>query len=397
MKNALLGKKRGTPIKKLGFLMFIVYIAYALIANVYALYLKDIVTNEAYVGIIMAFLTLVSFLSYFLIIPIVEKNDKLKLVTKALLFSAIGYFLYFFIDNIIIFIIVASIITILITIRISSMGLLVRENSSRKKLSKDEGVIYALLNFSYVLGSIIVIFILFYFNYKIIFIISPIFLLISYFLFKKVKLKHGKIKKRLDKKFFKNFLEFFKDKDRFVAYIYGGGVNFWWSLIIVFVPLLIIKSLGEYWIGIFLALSMLPLVIFEYVFGKIANKKGYKKLFFIGFVIPSITALLAFFLFNNIYLVMSLMILASIGMSMVESNTESYFFDVLRGKEDQRFYSPYNTAIDFGHFIGYLIPSVVLLFLPFKFIFLVFCIGTLFLALLSSKLKNIVEFKRKSF
>jgi len=36
------------------------------------------------------------------------------------------------------------------------------------------------------------------------------------------------------------------------------------------------------------------------------------------------------------------------------------------------FYGPYNTRINVNNFIGKMLPAVLLLFLPFKFIFLLF-------------------------
>ncbi len=118
-------------------------------------------------------------------------------------------------------------------------------------------------------------------------------------------------------------------------------------------------------------------------------------MFFIGFLIPAILATLCFIFFNFWFIVIAL-ILASFGMSMTESTTEAYFFDICKGKEDQRFYSPYNTAIDFGQLIGQLVPALFLLFLPFRFIFLIYAAGLIYLSFLALTIKNVIEDKRKS-
>jgi len=92
---------------------------------------------------------------------------------------------------------------------------------------------------------------------------------------------------------------------------------------------------------------------------------------------------------------MVLLILASVAVAMVEPTTEAYFFDIITKKQRDKFYSQHNTAIDVGNIIATFFSAVILLFLPFNFIFILFCAITLGLALLSLKIKNIVEGKKK--
>ena len=58
-------------------------------------------------------------------------------------------------------------------------------------------------------------------------------------------------------------------------------------------------------------------------------------------------------------------------------------------------YGPYNTAIDTGSFIGKIFPSLMLIFLPFKFVFLLFGVFMFLLFLISFKTKNVVELRKK--
>jgi len=41
---------------------------------------------------------------------------------------------------------------------------------------------------------------------------------------------------------------------------------------------------------------------------------------------------------------MALLVLASIGIPMLEPTSEAYFFDILKGDEEYRFYAPYNAT-----------------------------------------------------
>lgn len=391
----LLFLKNRNPIKRFAIIVFILYIGFSLISSIWAVYLKSFLDKEAFVGLVSSLFIIISFASNFLIIPLIESKDKYKLLVGSLLMLALGYLSYYFIKDFYLFLLVACVMTVVSAIRISSTGLLIRENSSRRNLSKNEGFIYTFFNVAFLIGPIIASIFLASFGLRQIFLLSPIILLLSVFLLKISRISHGKKKKRIDKNVFKNFSAFFKHKGSFRAYLFRAGISFWWSLVYIYIPLLIIKQLENFWVGVFIASVTIPLILFEYKFGRIAGKKGYKKLFFLGFLIPAIISILCFFLFDDITVVLPLIVLASIGLSMIESNTESYFFDIIKGKEDQRYYSPYNTSIDFGSFVGQAIPSIILFILPFNYIFLVYFVGMCFLSFLSLSVKKIIEQKRK--
>lgn len=383
------------PIRSIGFILFVLGIALALITTVWSLYIRGFLTNDAHVGLINSFLLFISFLTYFFIIPLIEKSDKYKLVIKMLVLITIGYFLYFFVNSIYIFLIIAAIMAVMGPIRISATGLLIRHNSSRTNLSKNEGFIFSLFNLSFLIGPLLGGFLLAFTGIRSLFLVAAVMFIASIFVLKYSRIDHGDIKKRVDKKVFKNFADFFKKKERARAYFLGMGVPFWWSMIYIFLPLHIVKDLNTSWVGIFLALVTVPLISLEYFFGKKAGKKGYKKLFFIGFLVPSIISLISFFFYSNIYFIMSAIILASFGLAMIESNSESYFFDILKGKQDQRFFSIYNTSAVSGAIAGQLIFSLVLLALPFRYVFLVYFVAMLAFAILSLSVKKVIEEKRK--
>jgi MFS family permease len=92
---------------------------------------------------------------------------------------------------------------------------------------------------------------------------------------------------------------------------------------------------------------------------------------------------------------MILLIFASVGMAMLEPTTEAYFFDLTRDDQEQRFYGPYNTAADISQFIGKIFASVLLIFFPFKYLFLLFASLMGIYAIFSSRVKDIVEQKKR--
>lgn len=95
----ILIKKEGgvhifTGLGRLAIISFIVSIASAFISTIWAVYLDSLLHNIAYVGYLSATLTLVSFLSYFFIIPVIEKSSKSKIYALSLLLVGFTYVLF---------------------------------------------------------------------------------------------------------------------------------------------------------------------------------------------------------------------------------------------------------------------------------------------------------------
>ena len=166
-------------------------------------------------------------------------------------------------------------------------------------------------------------------------------------------------------------------------------------MLFLFIPLLIIrKGLGGLWIGYFFFGIAVPLIFLESPFSKLAEKKGFKIFFKIGFLILCFSALICFFL-TNIYWIIGVLVLSSVGLAMIEPTTEAYFFDILNKKEELKYYGPYNTTIEVNYFIGSIFSATLLLFLPFEYIFLLFAGFMFILFLISYKTEKIIESKRR--
>jgi SET family sugar efflux transporter-like MFS transporter len=395
--GVLVRKQKGafllTGIAKLAVIFLLVNLGGSLIGSIWAVYIDSFVNNISYVGFISAFLTLVCFVSYFFFIPLIEKKSKSKIFFYSLFLFAINYILLAINKNFIIFIILAISASILGTLRITSFGIIVRDKSNERHLSRNEGLMYTLMNIAWLIGPLIAGYIANEYDVSNVFVLASIIFVLSAILFNISRIRDNNIKKHVDDGFFKNFKSFFRNKNRRLAYILGGGVNFWTVLLYIFMPLYIIREgLSDLWIGYFLFAVAFPLILTEYKFAKTAGKIGFKKSFVIGFLILSFSAFLCFFV-SNPYVVMSILTLASFGLAFVEPTTEAYFFDIIKKKDECRYYGPYNTSIDVNQFVAEALSGLVLLFFPFKFIFLFFGIVMFSLSLLSLKIKNLVEDK----
>lgn len=390
-------KQRGialTAIAKLSIIAAIVGLSFSLIETIWAVYIDGLVHSVVLVGFISAFLALISFLSFFLIIPVIEKYSKSRLFAYSLVIFAISYFLFYFINSLYVFLVLAIFVFMLLSLRIICFGIIVRDKSSERQLSRNEGLTYTFLNLAWLIGPLIAGYFSAEYGVRSVFVLASIFVFISFVFFKFSGIKDVNIEKRIHKNVIRNFFDFFKSKDRVYSYILSGGVNLWWVLIYLFMPLYIMRQgLGIKWVGYFLFVVAIPLVLLEYPFSNLAGKIGFKKIFKIGFFIPFLMCFLCF-LIADIYLIMFFLILSSIGLAMLGATTEAYFFDTLKGKQELRFYGPYNTAIDANHFVGKILSSLLLLVLPFNYLFLLYSAFMLGMFLLSFKVRNIVEKRR---
>jgi len=389
--------KRGhySEIKRLGIFGTFTALGLSAIITIWAIYLDSYLHNASYVGFLTAFFTIIGTLTFIFAVPLIEKINKVKFFSLILILLFIFYALFSIISNFYIVIILGIITSIIGSLRISAYGILIREKSKDSSLSKNEGLIYTILNSSFFIAPIIAGFIASKYGIKYVFLFGSLMFLVSFLLSKKLKLKEIKPKKKIDKNPLKLFFDFFKDKNKRLAYFLGGGIHFWWVLIYVFVPIYMYENnLGNKIIGYFIAAIVLPLILSEYKIGKIASKKGFKKLFFYGYTILGLTALICFFI-TNIYLMLIILILASFGAAMIEPINEAYFFDIIKKKDREKYYPQYLTVIGISPFFSRFFSAVVLLIFPFKFIFLLFAIVMFSIAILSSKVKNIVESKKR--
>lgn len=382
------GEIRLTNIAQLGVIGLLVSIGSSFVVTIWAVYMNSIIHNIAYVGFVSAFLTLIGMASFFIFIPLIERTKKSRMLYFSLFFISLSYISFIFIKDLYMFILAASILTILTTLRISSFGIMVKDKSSNSTLDRNEGLMYTFLNISWTLGPLVAGFIVKIYGINAVFISASIFIILAFLIGTSTRLHDNHIQKKVDDKLMKNFFEFFKNKKRVQAYIIGSGATLWWILIFLYIPLYIVEQgLGEIFIGYFLFAVSLPLIILEYRFSNMTKKHGYRRLFAIGYLIPALAALACFFIVNE-FAILGLLVFASIGLAMLEPTTESYFFKISSKHDQQRFYSPFNTRMDVGGFIGKVVPSLIILFLPFKFIFLCFSAMMFMLCFISLRVRH---------
>jgi len=383
------------PITKLGVTYVFLSIGISLAATIWSVYLNSFLNNISLVGFLTSLFTVIEVFAYLILIPLIEKTNKAKMFIVSLVFFAISYLLLSVYSNIYVVIILGILIAIFSSLRVTLAGLVVRDNTEDDSVSKNEGVIYALLNSAWFVGPLIAGYLAKVYGFSSVFFFAAVFVLMSIFVFNFFRIKDNRKTKNLDKHIFRVVIEFFKNRERTLTYILTLSVSFWWTFIYVYMPIYIVdKGYGALLLGFFLAGVSVPLIFCDYISGKIANKRGFKKLFFVGFISLGTLAISCFFI-SNIYVVSGLLILASVSVSMIEPTSEAYFLDIIEEDERDKYYSIYTTSVNVGSLVGSLPAAALLLFLPFNSLFLYFGIPMIVLAFLALSIKDSYELDRK--
>lgn len=369
----------------------ILAIGLAGIDTIWALYMDSFGLNESTIGFISGFLVIVTLFTAFYSTPILEKLREYKVLLVSLTIFIIGYLSIALADNLYVFLVFSIIITMAGVFRMESFDILFRDESNDKDLNRDEAFMYTIVNVGWLVGPLLAGFIMALYGITTVFMSSAIFVAITLLILLTLKIKQPRKKReKLDSNVKENIIGYIKNKNLNLAYIMAAGIEVWWALIYIYVPLFIINSgnLTEKTVGLFLAAVVAPLVILEYPAGKWSDKHGFKKLFFIGFLFLGISALISFFMTENITLVLSILVLASIAMALIEPIQDSYFFRLVSSNEEEKYYPIYATAGDVGSLISKFSIAFILLFLPLKFAYLIMAIFMFLLAIIALKIKN---------
>ncbi len=349
-------------------------LAVAAVSSIWALYINSFVGSDAGTGFVSGLLTFVSFASYFAFVPLIRKSKKSSLFFYSLFLVVITYALFWFNRSFIIFLLIAFFITAVYTVRSTVFGIIVRNKSKGDEITKNEGFVYTFANLGWVVGPLIGGYLASVYNDELVFVFAALSSFIALLIFKFSKVKDGHSEKKIEGNIAVNFIDFFRNKERLVAYSIRGGTFVWWVLVYVFMPLFIVQSgLDKMWVGYFLFGVSVPLIFTEYLFSNMTTRHGFRKMFSFGFAWAAIFGILSFFA-SNVFLIMALIILAGFGIAMLEPTSEAYFFKVTNQKDIGKFFGPFNTGVDVAQFAGKILASLLLLLLPFRYLFPLFSV-----------------------
>lgn len=380
-----------SKMSKLALVILILSLGRSMLDTIWSVYIDSIVNNIGLVGLISGGFAILSVIFMIFSTPIIVKYPEARLWILSAITSAIGFASFYFISNIWLLLFFGSLITFSGVIRLQSHGIIVRDLSNQKNIGKNEGLQYALNNAGWMIGPLLAGFITANLGVRPVFLFSTIFFVIGIIMFKNLRIKNVNHFTKDDgtiKSVIKNLFSYFKNKERIKHYVISGGVNLYWGILYVFMPLFILEQqIGEQWIGIFLFSVAIPLVLIEYKVGALADIQGFKKFFVIGYAILATGSLIAFFV-TSAYAWMLIFFITSFGAGFLESTTESYFFKLVKRNEEEKYYGPYNTGVFMISALGKLAAGGLLFFFAQKYVFLLLAIEMIILLLVAISIKE---------
>ncbi|PIN88142.1 hypothetical protein COV12_00090 [Candidatus Woesearchaeota archaeon CG10_big_fil_rev_8_21_14_0_10_32_24] len=335
--------------------------------TIFPLVVENVVGSEALVGIFFSLISVIGFGGSLLSTVILRKVSRVKITKWSLIGGSIFILLFTFIiskTHLYIFEIPRALCTLIVGIVLS---LYIRDTANAHKIGLAEGRYYLYANIGWLIGPLIGGYLGQLISRNAVFIFSAFLYFISFIIFQHQHINqhplitHQKEKKTITE-LFSNIKDFFKIKELWSVYAITLGLNYWWAISTIYIPLYIIQQgFGDEVVGWVVAAGILPLVLFEKIIGTLADKHGLRIYLAMGFLITAIFTAL-FDIISIVPIVLILMAVVNIGAAFIEPLQETYLFEIIKKKDEEKFYGVYNTADPLANILGPLIASVFVLF-----------------------------------
>jgi hypothetical protein len=157
-------------------------------------------------------------------------------------------------------------------------------------------------------------------------------------------------------------------------------LNFFYSWMMIYLPLLLNQEMGFSWakIGFLFTIMLLPFLLVELPAGILSDKKyGEKEILIIGFLIMFLSTIIIPTLTTTSFIIWSIVLFATrIGASLVEVGSETYFFKHVK-EENTGLISLFRMTRPFSFVIVPLVALVVVHFFSYSASFFFLAIFTL--------------------
>ncbi len=240
-----------------------------------------------------------------------------------------------------------------------ALSIFIDDFTERKNLAKAEGKFYMFNNIGLLIGPVIGGYSAKYFGDSSIFILAGFFYLIALFVFlyqhlyqKNPRITHGKHEEDIHE-LFQNIKTFFQNKEFRKVFILAFGLNYWWAVSLIYIPLEI-KNLGfgDNIVGWIVAAMAIPLILFERNTGRVADKRGIRFPATLGFSLLVLFVLSFPLLYFKPILALIAFAIVNFGAAWVEPLQETYFFKVAKKEEREKLYGIYNAAQPFSSIVS---------------------------------------------
>jgi MFS family permease len=373
------------------FVTFFISIGLGMLDAIYSVYLESILNNPSLVGFVSGLIIMVMFFTYLFLTQAYSKYHVTFVWIISTLVMGFCLFLLYFFQSIFLFSLLIIICTVSTALHFNTSAIILRHSTTLETIGKIQGYFFAIRNLAWVIGPLITSVVLYKSGILNNFLYIGLFIFIGWLLFLYYQIKayeENKPQTITLKTIRQNIFDFFKNKELFKVYFLRGGLSFYWTVIYIFTPLyIILNNLKPSFIGIFLGLASLPLIILEIQIGKIIDFYKIKYFFIAGYVIIIFFLILSFFI-NNIYYSLAAIFLSMIGASFLEPGCDTYFFKNVNQFISDKYYGVYRTSESIFGMISRFSIGFLLLFLTIKYVYLFTAILFLLFLYISYLVKN---------
>jgi len=355
------------------YMIFFYCLAVAIVSPIFPGYLENVSNSEFYVGLFVAISSLMTFLGSLLVPKFLHKYSRMLLLYSGFLGMALVFMMYFFASGFYPVLFLQFVKGFAIAILLVVIPLMVKDYTDEANLSKEEGVYYWFMNIAWIIGPILGGILALQFDQRFLFLFSMVVFVCAAFF-----LQHEKVAPIADKvnnveklPLIHSIKKFWARKQLRKAYLVDFGLYVWWSISTVSVPLYMsFYSFNELYIGIIMALTLVPLIVLEKWVGEHVKNGNMGANIRKGFLIM-VLALIATFIFKNVYFSIAMFVIVSIGAAFVEPVKETYLFMHIQKHEEADLFPIYSTARQLGYFAGPLLGGIIGALFGYEILFLV--------------------------
>lgn len=356
------------------FLSFLFTLHIALSAYVNSTFLSEII-SETYVGILFTFSSLATLFLLSKSANILQYFGNRRLTLWLLLINMLSLVVMITSRNP--YLIGLAFITFTSTnIQIlMCIDIFIEHFGDEKTIGKTRGLYLTIINLAWMTSPLIASFLITKESgYKAIYILAFIATIIMTIgLFFSVKTFKDKIYKKTP--FIETYRFLKKNPHMLAVTIINFILQFFFAWMVVYTPIYLHNHIGLGWmqIGIIFTIMLSPFVIFGLPIGILIDKYHVKKrtLLYIGFFIISIsTLLIAGITTKNIFPWAIVLFMTRVGASLIETTSEIYFFTHVK-EEEAYLLSVFRDMMPVAYIIAPLISTIIFIFLPFNYLYII--------------------------
>ncbi|HII14800.1 MAG TPA: MFS transporter [Nanoarchaeota archaeon] len=364
---------------------------FAIISPAFPLFIKSIVRQDMYVGLLVA-LSSIEWIIFTIAIGYFLNKIKRRGITEISLAGvAICYAVLPFVSSLWQLLLVDGFRALFAAGATVTLGLFIRDLASKRNLGKIEGFYWTLINIVWVAFPLAGGFLAKNYSIKANFLAAAIFALLAMLILMVIKPREHNNAFETHDHFLTSFRHYFANRNLAIIYLLAVGLATWFTAIYTYSPLFMAEhNANAATIGIALALFAAPLILLDFIAGFLADKFGYRRFLAAGFLIMAAVMFFAAFM-QGLYIFIALMVFGCIGVALVEPLHEAYFFKITPKSNEAGFYPIFRTAIEVGYMFAPLLFSGIMFLSDgnFNALFLLAAIMMVFFGILATFLRKV--------